>query len=151
MARVTVEDCVLKIPNRFELVMLAAQRARQIAAGAPLTIDKDNDKNPVISLREIAAESISIKEIENNLVKGMQKVVEMDEPVEEEMDLAAIQAEPPTERGDAGEAGEGVDAMRFEDDAAAMDEFGEIMPEGMAEDASLGIAEEDGTSESSEP
>ncbi len=151
MARVTVEDCVLKIPNRFELVMLAAQRARQIAAGAPLTIDKDNDKNPVISLREIAAESISIKEIENGLVKGMQKVVEMDEPVEEEMDLTAIQAEPQAEKGEAGAAGDGADAMRFEDDAAAMDEFGEIMPEGMAEDATLGIADEEETTESSEP
>ncbi|MSO92946.1 MAG: DNA-directed RNA polymerase subunit omega [Rhodospirillales bacterium] len=151
MARVTVEDCVLKIPNRFELVMLAAQRARQIAAGAPLTVDRDNDKNPVISLREIAAESISIKEIESNLVKGMQKIVEMDEPVEEEMDLAAIQAEPQAEKGEAGAAADGIDAMRFEDDAAAMDEFGEIMPEGMAEDASLGIAEEDDASESSAP
>ena len=151
MARVTVEDCVLKVPNRFELVMLAAQRARQIAAGAPLTVDRDNDKNPVISLREIAAESVAVKDIENGLVKGMQKVVEMDEPVEEEMDLAAIQAEPAAEKSEAGPAGDAIDAMRFEDDAAAMDEFGEIMPEGMAEDTSVSVAEDGETSESSEP
>lgn len=91
MARVTVEDCVTKIPNRFELVMLAAQRARSIAAGSQLTLDRDNDKNPVVALREIADETIDIENLRNALVKDLQKHVEMDEPEEDEMDLVAIQ------------------------------------------------------------
>ncbi len=91
MARVTVEDCVLKIPNRFELVMLAAQRARNISAGAGLTVEKDNDKNPVIALREIAEETIELDELEESLVKGLQRHVEMDEPEEEDMDMLSIQ------------------------------------------------------------
>ncbi len=83
MARVTVEDCVLKIPNRFELVLLAAQRARDIASGNAATLDRDNDKNPVVALREIAAESISLDQVQNALIKGMQKHVEIDEPEED--------------------------------------------------------------------
>ncbi len=82
MARVTVEDCIVKIPNRFELVLLSAQRARDVAGGAPLTVDRDNDKNPVVALREIADETIAIKTLEENLVKGLQKHVEIGEPVE---------------------------------------------------------------------
>ncbi|WP_316976420.1 DNA-directed RNA polymerase subunit omega [Shumkonia mesophila] len=93
MARVTVEDCVIKIPNRFDLVMVAAQRARDIAAGAPLTVDRDNDKNPVVALREIADETIDIDNLTDSLVKGLQKHVESDEPEEDEMDLLAIQQE----------------------------------------------------------
>src|SRR5881227_3639581 len=76
MARVTVEDCVLKVPNRFELVLLAAQRARDVAAGGALTIDRDNDKNPVVALREIADETVSLDNLQNALIKGMQKHVE---------------------------------------------------------------------------
>jgi DNA-directed RNA polymerase subunit omega len=91
MARVTVEDCVVRIPNRFELVMLAAHRARDIAAGATLTIERDNDKNPVVALREIADETIPIDQMRENLIKGMQKLVEVDEPEEEEMDELAAQ------------------------------------------------------------
>jgi DNA-directed RNA polymerase subunit omega len=83
MARVTVEDCVLKVPNRFELVLLAAQRSRDIAAGAPLTVEKDNDKNPVIALREIADETVGLDHLQNAVVRGMQKTVEVDEPEEE--------------------------------------------------------------------
>ena len=82
MARVTVEDCVLKVPNRFDLVMLAAQRARAISAGAPLTIERDNDKNPVVALREIADETIQLAVLKDSLVRGMQKLIEMDEPEE---------------------------------------------------------------------
>ena len=70
MARVTVEDCVLKVPNRFELVLLAAQRARDIAAGAPLTVEKDNDKNPVIALREIADETVGLDHLQNAVVRA---------------------------------------------------------------------------------
>ncbi len=82
MARVTVEDCVLKVPNRFELVLLAAQRAREITSGAPLTLDRDDDKNPVIALREIADETILLDHLHESLVRGMQKHIEMDEPEE---------------------------------------------------------------------
>jgi DNA-directed RNA polymerase subunit omega len=83
MARVTVEDCVLKVPNRFELVLLAAQRARDIASGAPLTVDRDNDKGPVVALREIADATVPLDTLQNNVIKGMQKHVEIDEPEED--------------------------------------------------------------------
>src|SRR3954454_20103934 len=82
MARVTVEDCVVKVPNRFDLVLLAAQRAREVASGAPLTIERDDDKNPVIALREIADETIALDHLRDSLVRGMQKHVEIDEPEE---------------------------------------------------------------------
>jgi len=82
MARVTVEDCVLKVPNRFELVLLAAQRAREITSGAPLSVDRDDDKNPVVALREIADETVGLDHLKNSVVRGMQKHVEIDEPEE---------------------------------------------------------------------
>src|SRR5260221_3595029 len=82
MARVTVEDCVVKVPNRFELVLLAAQRAREVTSGAPLTLDRDDDKNPVIALREIADETIQLTHLKDSLIRGMQKHIEMDEPEE---------------------------------------------------------------------
>src|SRR5215216_361057 len=82
MARVTVEDCVVKVPNRFELVLLAAQRAREITSGTPLTLDRDNDKNPVVALREIADETIELDRLKESVVRGMQKHVELDEPEE---------------------------------------------------------------------
>ena len=74
MARVTVEDCIEKIPNRFDLVLAAAQRARDITTGNPLTIDRDNDKNPVVALREIADETIDPEKLRDDLVKGLQKL-----------------------------------------------------------------------------
>ena len=74
MARVTVEDCVLKVPNRFELVLLAAQRAREITSGSPLSIDRDDDKNPVVALREIADETVGLEHLRTSVVRGMQKV-----------------------------------------------------------------------------
>jgi DNA-directed RNA polymerase subunit omega len=83
MARVTVEDCVLQVPNRFQLVMLAAQRAREISAGSQLTIDRDNDKNPVVALREIADTTVNLDTLADSLVKGLQRQVEQDEPEEE--------------------------------------------------------------------
>jgi DNA-directed RNA polymerase subunit omega len=83
MARVTVEDCVLKVPNRFDLVMVAAQRAREISAGAQLTLERDNDKNPVVALREIADATVNTAELSNSVVTGLQKHVENDEPEEE--------------------------------------------------------------------
>jgi DNA-directed RNA polymerase subunit omega len=82
MARVTVEDCVIKVPNRFELVLLAAQRAREITSGVPLSIDRDDDKNPVVALREIADETVSLPHLKEAVVRGMQKHIETDEPEE---------------------------------------------------------------------
>lgn len=82
MARVTVEDCVDKIPNRFDLVMLAAQRARELSAGAQMVVDKDNDKNPVVALREIAAEKVDTERLGDNLITGLQRHVINDEPEE---------------------------------------------------------------------
>lgn len=87
MARITVEDCVLKVPNRFELVLLAAQRAREVASGSPLTVDRDNDKNPVVSLREIADGTIQVEDMQQHLLQNLQKHVEKDEPEEDNPEL----------------------------------------------------------------
>jgi DNA-directed RNA polymerase subunit omega len=85
MARVTVEDCVDKVPNRFELVMLAAHRAREIAAGSPATVSRDNDKNPVVSLREIADETQSAESLRERMIESNQTQIEVDEAVEDDM------------------------------------------------------------------
>ena len=87
MARVTVEDCVDKVPNRFELVLLAAHRAREISAGAPITVDRDNDKNPVVSLREIADEAQRADSLRERLIEANQSQIEVDEPEEDSMAL----------------------------------------------------------------
>ena len=84
MARVTVEDCILQVPNRFELVMVAAQRAREVSGGASITVERDNDKNPVVALREIAESTVSIDELRNSMISGLQRHVEQDEPEEED-------------------------------------------------------------------
>jgi DNA-directed RNA polymerase subunit omega len=86
MARVTVEDCIEKLPNRFELVMVAAQRARRIGTGAPLTVDRDNDKNPVVSLREIAEETVDIEELKEDLIRGKQRIIALDDDSEDVID-----------------------------------------------------------------
>lgn len=93
MARITVEDCIDKIPNRYELLMVAAQRAKDIASGSPLTVDRDNDKNSVVALREIAEETVSIEELQRSLVMGLQKYVEVEEPEEEELEIMAAERE----------------------------------------------------------
>ncbi len=80
MARITVEDCVDKVPNRFELVLLSAHRARMISNGSPLTVDRENDKNPVVALREIADETVSPEDLNEDLIHSLQKYVEVDEP-----------------------------------------------------------------------
>ena len=90
MARVTVEDCVDKVENRFELVLLAGHRARQISSGAEITVDRDNDKNPVVALREIADETLSPGDLEEDLIHSLQKQVEVDEPESEMGDTDAI-------------------------------------------------------------
>mgnify|MGYP001288802606 FL=1 len=84
MARVTVEDCVERIPNRFELVMLAAKRSREISSGSSLTVERDNDKNPVVALREIADETVPLDDLREELVRGLQKHIEVDEPEEDD-------------------------------------------------------------------
>jgi DNA-directed RNA polymerase subunit omega len=125
MARVTVEDCVVKIPNRFELVLLAAQRAREITSGAPLSLDRDDDKNPVVALREIADETISLDHLRVSVVRGMQKLVEADEPEEThelDLDTALFGVNTP-----AGPLGEDVDAAA--DDAEEADEEEGVMAE----------------------
>ena len=93
MARVTVEDCVDKIPNRFDLVLLSAQRARQISGGAELTIDRDRDKNPVVALREIAETTVKPRELEEALVSGLQRVQMDDDDVADEVGSLSQSAE----------------------------------------------------------
>jgi|SRR5690606_7407587 DNA-directed RNA polymerase subunit omega len=100
MARVTVEDCVDKVPNRFELVMLAAHRAREIAAGSPITIDRDNDKNPVVSLREIADETQGAEDLRERLIESHQTQIEVDQPEEDRMALLmGAEADRPVDDG----------------------------------------------------
>ena len=117
MARVTVEDCVIKVPNRFELVLLAAQRAREITSGVPLSIDRDDDKNPVVALREIADETISLPHLKEAVVRGMQKHIETDEPEEThelEVDPSLFGVAAPI-GALLDEEGYGAQAPRFED------------------------------------
>ena len=138
MARVTVEDCVTKVPNRFQLVMLASQRARNISAGEALTVERDNDKNPVIALREIAENTVGLDELEESLITGLQRHVEMDEPEEDDVDLLAIQQELNQGAGDGDQPVVVIDGS-FEDAAvAAADMAGDIMP---AEDTKAGDGE----------
>src|ERR1700740_3861578 len=130
MARVTVEDCVLKVPNVFELGLLAAQRAREITSGAPLTLDRDDDKNPVVALREIAEETVGLDHLRTAVVRGMQKHVEIDEPEEThelELDTAPFGVPVP-----------GGALIEDEADAEAEDGEGEgVMPE-------VAVGEEEG-------
>jgi len=127
MARVTVEDCVLKVPNRFDLVLVASQRSRDISAGAPLSVERDNDKNPVIALREIAEETISIDELSDALIQSMQRHVEIDEPEEEpqdfEMSVIAMGAE------GAGEGTPSVDNLIMGESSTATSPDAEIETE----------------------
>lgn len=143
MARVTVEDCVLKVPNRFELVMLAAQRARNLGAGAPLTLDRDNDKNPVVALREIADGTVELGDLENGLIRGLQKIVETDEPENDELDMSGMQQQIVDEIGIAEELSE--DQLRLEgEDGAEIDEEVEV-------EADQETEEEDNFDERSSP
>jgi DNA-directed RNA polymerase subunit omega len=93
MARVTVEDCIDKVDNRFELVLLAGHRARMIASGSPITVDRDNDKNPVVALREIADETISPEDLKEDLIHSLQKFTEVDEPEPETVPMIATGGE----------------------------------------------------------
>jgi len=130
MARVTVEDCVVRVPNRFELVLLASQRARDVAAGAPISIDRDNDKNPVVALREIADETVSLDHLQNAVITGMQKHVEIDEP-EDESELEIGSQQWP------------IDLARAvgEDDTASVDEEMQEDMLSVADDETTGLDE----------
>lgn len=98
MARITTEDCVDKVPNRFDLVMLAAHRAREISTGSPVTVDRDNDKNPVVALREIAEETQPAEDLRERLIASNQTQIEVDEPEEDAMALLmGDEAEKPAE------------------------------------------------------
>jgi len=143
MARVTVEDCVLKIPNRFELVLIASQRARDVASGAPITLERDNDKNPVVALREIADETIVLEQVKNALIKGMQKHVEIDEPEEEKeleldtktwpVDVAPAESEVDEDIGDEDEEIDEDTLLVADDGVALPEEPGEEVAKGDAE------------------
>ena len=126
MARVTVEDCVIKIPNRFELVLLAAQRARAIGTGAPLTVDRDNDKNPVVALREIADETVDIEGLRQRMIGDMQDSPEVDEPEEDNMAALMQSGEWAGVAQDSDELGEGmgIEEADGDDDAADAAEEG---------------------------
>ena len=147
MARVTVEDCVLKVPNRFDLVMLAAQRARDISAGAPLTVDRDDDKNAVVALREIAEEEVSLETLHGSLVQGLQKHVEIDEMEEEEepTDFTLTGLTIGLPEGEAGEEGIAPEALAIDE----MDESDELAADDLTEDVAPEGPEE-GTGEDEE-
>lgn len=132
MARVTVEDCVTKIPNRFELVLLAAQRARAIGTGAPLTVDRDNDKNPVVALREIADETVDIEGLRQRMIGDMQDSPEVDEPEEDNMAALMQSGEWAGVQQDNDDLGEGMGIEESDGDEDAAD----------APDAAEGAAEE---------
>jgi DNA-directed RNA polymerase subunit omega len=140
MARVTVEDCVLKVPNRFELVLLAAQRAREITSGAPLTLDRDDDKNPVVALREIADETIGLEHLRGSVVRGMQKHVEIDEPEEtHELELDPALFGVTAASGALLDEEAGSEAEDLEEEEAALEEEG--LDEELAVDI-LGVEED---------
>ena len=128
MARVTVEDCIDKVDNRFELVLLAGHRARQISQGAPITVPRDNDKNPVVALREIAEETLSPDDLKEDLIHSLQKHVEVDEP-EAEAEALADQAEGVVVTEDSDDAPENIafDRMSEEDLLAGIE--GLVAPE----------------------
>ncbi|MEM7570578.1 MAG: DNA-directed RNA polymerase subunit omega [Pseudomonadota bacterium] len=94
MARVTVEDCVEKVESRFDLVLMAAERAREISSGSALTVDRDNDKNPVVALREIADETMKPEDLTEMLVESHQRFVEVDEPEEDGMPMSVPAPQP---------------------------------------------------------
>ena len=116
MARVTVEDCIDKVDNRFDLVLLASHRARQISQGEPITVDRDNDKNPVVALREIADETLSPGDLKEDLIHSLQKHVEVDEPEAEA---------PPAIADQAPSAGEAEAAPQGEEEPVSFDRMSE--------------------------
>jgi DNA-directed RNA polymerase subunit omega len=127
MARVTVEDCIDKVDNRFELVLLAGHRARQISQGAAITIDRDNDKNPVVALREIADETLSPEDLKEDLIHSLQKHVEVDEPEAEAPALSTEAGEEAIIATDESEENIAFDRMSEDDLLAGIE--GLVAPE----------------------
>lgn len=117
MARVTVEDCIEKVVNRFELVMVASQRARKIGSGSPLTIERDNDKNPVIALREIAGENVAVSDLKEDLIRSHQRVIESDDEDEDVIDL--MDGEEEWEKIAAGKAKGEIAALTDQSDSSS--------------------------------
>ncbi len=144
MARVTVEDCIVQIPNRFELVMLAAHRARAIGSGAELKLGRDRDKNPVVALREIAEQKLELGGLEESLIKSLQKRIEPEQPEEEVTELMAgeqqswintVEAEDDMDEGDEELEAEGEEAV--EGEAALPEEGAEAPIPGSFEDTEV--------------
>ncbi|HAX91545.1 MAG TPA: DNA-directed RNA polymerase subunit omega [Rhodospirillaceae bacterium] len=136
MARVTVEDCVLLVPNRFDLVMLASHRARALSSGAELHVERDRDKNPVVALREVAEEKLDLESLRESLIKGLQKRIEPDRPEEEVVELMNSETQ----------SWIGADIGADEDDDLDMDadldeEEGEAV-DGDADMAGMGVFED---------
>lgn len=127
MARVTVEDCIDKVDNRFELVLLAGHRARLISQGAPITVARDNDKNPVVALREIADETLSPDDLKEDLIHSLQKHVEVDEPEAPEGEVIADQTAATAADADEPEENIAFDRMTEEDLLAGIE--GLVPPE----------------------
>lgn len=115
MARVTVEDCIDKVENRFELVLLAAHRARMISSGSPLTVERDNDKNPVVALREIAEQTVSPEDMKEDLIHSLQKYVEVDEPEAEAVPMVPSGQQPSTQVNAVDDSAVEFDRMSEED------------------------------------
>ena len=123
MARVTVEDCIMRVPNRFDLVLLSSHRARAVAAGEALTVERDNDKNTVVALREIAVESVDQDDLRESLLRSMQRHVETDEPEEDEMALLMAQGQWGEE---AAQSAQVARTMALEDAEAAFADGGAV-------------------------
>jgi DNA-directed RNA polymerase subunit omega len=138
MARVTVEDCILKVPNRFELILAASQRAREIGSGAAIMVDRDNDKNPVVSLREIADTDISIEALTESLIKNHQKVIEVEEDEEEIIDAMEGENEWAAVASEAAETDAAEAGLQEEDFGAAEEEVAGEEAAPAAEDAGAG-------------
>ena len=157
MARVTVEDCILKVPNRFELCLLASQRAREIGSGAAMMVDRDNDKNPVVSLREIADTDISLDNLRDALIKNHQKVIEVEEDEEDVIDVmegesewaqvanqaAETEAEGAGMHKDTGEEAVEAEAAPAEEAEAEAEEEVDVPAEGYGTGAEADLPEDD--------
>jgi DNA-directed RNA polymerase subunit omega len=115
MARVTVEDCIDKVPNRFELVLLASHRARTISAGAQITVQRDNDKNPVVALREIAEKKVPVDDLREDFIHSMQKYVEVDEPEAEAVPMISTDTRMPVLGQDDQSSDSSIDKMTEEE------------------------------------
>src|SRR5262249_32387053 len=134
MARVTVEDCIVQVPNRFELVMLSAHRARALASGAELKLERDRDKNPVVALREIAEQKLELGSLEESLVKSLQKRIEPDQPEEEVVELM-VGEQQSWITADEQEEGDGEEDLGGEGEDEAESMVSEPGPENLGNDS----------------